>query len=68
MNAIIYYTQRTRIGEIPQEVLAKKFDSCLSLAENKILIKANGETKILNNCTLIGVEGIKEVRECKNDN
>lgn len=68
MNAIIYYTQRTLIGEMPQDTLAKNFESCLSLAENRILIKANGKTRILNNCTLIGVEDIKEVRECKNDN
>jgi hypothetical protein len=59
MNVLIHYTQKTRIGEMPQTMIAKKLESCFSLAENKLYIKADDKATILNNCKLIGMEEIK---------
>ena len=59
MNVLIHYTQRTRIGEIPQTMIAKKLESCFSLAENKLYIKADDKATILNNCKLLGMKEIK---------
>lgn len=44
---------------MPQEMIAKNLESCFSLAENKLYIKADGKATILNNCELLGIEEIK---------
>lgn len=59
MNVLIHYTQKTRIGEMPQTMIAKNIEACFSLAENKLYIKADNKTTILNNCELLGMEEIK---------
>ena len=59
MNVLIHYIQKTRIGETPQEMVAKNIESCFSLANNKLYIKADGKVTILNNCELLGMEEIK---------
>lgn len=44
---------------MPQTMIAKKLESCFSLAENKLYIKADDKATILNNCKLLGMEEIK---------
>lgn len=40
-------------------MVAKNIESCFSLANNKLYIKADGKVTILNNCELLGMEEIK---------